>query len=362
MSSVFGDRIKMTIFGESHGPAIGLVIDGLPVGLELNLEGINHEMARRAPGRSELSTARKEKDAYIIESGMFSGRTTGMPLCVLIPNEDQHSKDYGILKNIMRPGHADYSGWMKYKGFNDYRGGGSFSGRLTAPLVFMGAVAKQILQSKGITVGAHIASVGCVEAKGFNPLGESAEVLIGLGEKDLPVLLSKDAEAMTKVIMAAKKSKDSIGGTIECMAIGIPAGVGEPYFDSVESRLAHVLFSVPAVKGVEFGRGFELSTMFGSAANDALYMGAGNVKTKTNNNGGVLGGITNGMPLLFTVAIKPTPSIALPQNTVDILTGKNTVLEIKGRHDPCIVQRAVPVIEAVTAWTILDLLLAANRS
>jgi len=362
MSSVFGNRIKMTIFGESHGLAIGLVIDGLPAGLELDLESINLEMARRAPGHSELSTARKEKDTYIIESGMFSGKTTGMPLCALIPNEDQHSNDYSILKNVMRPGHGDYSGWIKYKGFNDYRGGGSFSGRLTAPLVFMGAVAKQILATKGITIGAHITSVGSVEGKAFDPLGERAEVLMGLGKKDFPVLCAKAAEDMVGVIMAAKKQKDSVGGTVECMAIGVPAGLGEPYFDSVESRLAHVLFSVPAVKGVEFGKGFELSTMFGSQANDSMYMHEEKVKTKTNNNGGILGGITNGMPLIFKVGIKPTPSIALPQSTVDVSKGCNTTLEINGRHDPCIAQRAVPVIEAVTAWTILDLLLAANRS
>lgn len=362
MSSVFGDRIKMTIFGESHGPAIGLVIDGLPAGLELDLESINLEMARRAPGRNELSTARKEKDAYIIESGMFSGKTTGMPLCALIPNEDQHSKDYSILKNVMRPGHADYSGWIKYKGFNDYRGGGSFSGRLTAPLVFMGAVAKQILAARGIFIGAQIISAGGVEGTAFNPLGETAEILLGLAKMDLPVLCAKDAAAMISAIMAAKEGKDSVGGIIECMAIGIPAGLGEPYFDSVESRLAHVLFSVPAVKGVEFGKGFGFSTMLGSQANDALYMSGNAVKTKTNNNGGILGGITNGMPLLFKVGIKPTPSIALTQDTVDVSTGCNTTLEISGRHDPCIVQRAVPVIEAVTAWTILDLLLAANRS
>ncbi|NLU44800.1 MAG: chorismate synthase [Acholeplasmataceae bacterium] len=362
MSSIFGDRIKMTIFGESHGPAIGLVIDGLPAGVELNLDTINLEMARRAPGRSELSTARKEKDTYIIESGMFSGKTTGMPLCALIPNEDQHSKDYSILKNVMRPGHADYSGWIKYKGFNDYRGGGTFSGRLTAPLVFMGAVAKQILAARDIFIGAQITSVGGVEGTDFNPLGETAEVLLGLAKKNLPVLCSAYADAMISAIMAAKKGKDSVGGTVECMAIGVPAGLGEPYFDSVESRLAHVLFSVPAVKGVEFGKGFGFSTMLGSQANDAMYMSENTVKTKTNNNGGILGGITNGMPLLFKVGIKPTPSIALTQNTVDVSKGCNTTLEINGRHDPCIVQRAVPVIEAVTTWTILDLLLAANRS
>lgn len=362
MSSVFGDRIKMTIFGESHGPAIGLVIDGLPAGFALDLEAINLEMARRAPGQNELSTARKEKDAYIIESGFFSGKTTGMPLCALIYNDDQKSKDYSLLQNIMRPGHGDYTGRIKYKGFNDYRGGGSFSGRLTAPLVFMGAVAKQLLATKNITIGSHIASVAGIADKAFNPLGETAEALCGLSKKVFPVIDGLAGEAMIEAIMLAKKQKDSVGGSIECMVIGMPEGLGEPYFDSVESRLAHVLFSVPAVKALEFGTGFGLSTMRGSEANDPLYMENDKVRSKTNNNGGVLGGITNGMPLLFKVGIKPTPSIALPQTTVDMAQKSTAVLEITGRHDPCIVQRAVPVIEAVTAWTILDLLLAANRS
>lgn len=362
MSSVFGDRIKMTIFGESHGPAIGLVIDGLPAGVELDLDAIDREMARRAPGRNELSTARNEKDVYVIESGFFAGKTTGMSLCVLIHNQDQHSKDYSVLQNIMRPGHGDYAGRIKYAGFNDYRGGGSFSGRLTAPLVFMGAVAKQLLKVKGIIVGAHVASVGVICDKNFNPLGESSEVLTGLSEKFFPVLEDAKGKTMIDAIMAAKQQKNSVGGTIECMAIGIPVGLGEPYFDSVESCLAHVLFSVPAVKAVEFGKGFALASMLGSEANDPMHMVGNKVEGKTNNNGGVLGGITNGMPLVFKVGIKPTPSIALPQATVDFAKQSDTILEIKGRHDPCIVPRAVPVIEAVTAWTILDLLLAANRS
>ena len=362
MSSVFGERIKMTIFGESHGPAIGLVIDGLPAGFELDMEAIDLEMARRAPGRNELSTARKEKDTYVIESGFFLGKTTGMPLCVLIANSDQHSKDYSLLKNVMRPGHGDYTGRIKYNGFNDYRGGGSFSGRLTAPLVFMGAVAKQFLATKGIIIGAHIASIAGIADKAFDPMGEKVEGLKVLSEKAFPVLDDVAGEAMIAAIMSAKSHKDSVGGTIECMAIGIPEGLGEPYFDSVESRLSHLLFSVPAVKALEFGQGFALTNMRGSEANDSMYMEEDKVRSKTNNNGGVLGGITNGMPVLFKVGIKPTPSIALPQATVDIATKSDTVLEIAGRHDPCIVQRAVPVIEAVTAWTILDLLLAANRS
>lgn len=362
MSSIFGDKIKMTIFGESHGPAIGLVIDGLPAGIELDLEAINREMARRAPGQNELSTARQEKDEYTIESGFFAGKTTGTPLCALIYNKDQKSKDYSILKDIMRPGHGDYTGRVKYAGFNDYRGGGSFSGRLTAPLVFMGAVAKQLLKAKGIIVGAHVASVGDICDKVFEPLGESVETLVNLAKIPFPVLQEQVGEKMIAVIMEAKRQKNSVGGTVECMAVNLPVGLGEPYFDSVESRLAHALFSVPAVKAVEFGKGFALSCMLGSEANDPMYMLGEEVKTQTNNNGGILGGLTTGMPLIFKVGIKPTPSIALPQATVNLSTKSNTVLKIQGRHDPCIVPRAVPVIEAVTAWTILDLLLAANRS
>ena len=361
MSSTLGEQIKMTIFGESHGPAIGLVIDGLPAGIELDMEALDKEMARRAPGKSQLTTARAETDQYVIESGVFQGKTTGMAICVLIPNKDQRSKDYSLLKDIMRPGHGDYPGHVKFHGFNDYRGGGSFSGRLTAPLVFMGAVAKQMLAAEGIHVGAHLASVGNVQDKKFNPLGEKPKVFADLAKEYLPVLEKDKAQAMEEEILKAKKTKNSVGGTIECMITGVPAGIGEPYFDSVESRLAHGLFSVPAVKAIEFGKGFALAQMKGSEANDPMYMEKGTVKTKSNNNGGILGGISNGMPIVFTVAIKPTPSIALPQETVNVTEGKDTVVEITGRHDPCIAPRAVPVIEAVAAWTILDLLYLGKR-
>lgn len=361
MSSVFGKKIKMTIFGESHGPAIGLVIDGLPAGVTLDEDAIKKEMARRAPGQNAFSTPRAEKDAYEIQSGFFNGKTTGMPLCALIRNSDQHSKDYSKLKDIMRPSHGDYPGFVKYMGCNDYRGGGAFSGRLTAPLVFMGAVAKQILAGKGIFVGAHIASIGEVEDRAFNPLGESRELFIKLGTETLPVVDDAAGEEMAEAILAAKSAKDSIGGTVECMVTGLPVGLGEPYFDSVESRLAHALFSVPAVKGVEFGAGFAIAKMRGSVANDALTMEEDKVRTVTNHNGGIQGGLTTGMPLVVKVAIKPTPSIGLAQQTVDIAKRENTTLEITGRHDPCIVPRAVVVIEAVTAWTILDLILMNKR-
>lgn len=361
MTATFGEKIKLTIFGESHGFGIGCVIDGLPPGVAIDLDAVKKEMQRRAPGKSPLATARSEKDAFIIESGFFEGRTTGTPLCVLIPNSDQHSGDYSKLKNVMRPGHADYSGKIKYSGFNDFRGGGHFSGRLTAPLVFMGAAAKQILAKRGIYVGAHIAAVAGVKDRPFNPLGESADTFSELAQKTFPVLDDAAGNEMQQLILTARQSCDSVGGVIECMAINLPAGIGEPFFDSLESRLAHALFSVPAVKGIEFGKGFALAQMPGSEANDQMYYDNGVVKTYTNNNGGITGGITNGMPVLFKAAVKPTPSIAKMQKTVDLTTKNNTELVITGRHDPCIVQRAVPVIEGVAAWVILDMLLAGEK-
>lgn len=361
MTATLGEKIKLTIFGESHGLSIGCVIDGLPPGFAIDLDAVKKEMQRRAPGKSPLATARNEKDAFIIESGFFEGRTTGTPLCVLIPNSDQHSGDYSKLKNVMRPGHADYSGKVKYNGFNDYRGGGHFSGRLTAPLVFMGALAKQILAKCGIYIGAHIAAVAGVKDMPFNPLGESADTFSALAQKSFPVLDDTAGEAMQEKILAAKQNCDSVGGVIECMAINLPAGIGAPFFDSLESRLAHALFSVPAVKGIEFGKGFALAQMPGSEANDQMYYDNGVVKTYTNNNGGITGGITNGMPVLFKAAVKPTPSIAKVQKTVDLSTESNTELVITGRHDPCIVQRAVPVIEGVAAWVILDMLVAGEK-
>lgn len=361
MTATLGEKIKLTIFGESHGLGIGCVIDGLPPGFAIDLDAVKKEMQRRAPGKSPLATARNEKDAFIIESGFFEGRTTGTPLCVLIPNSDQHSGDYSKLKNIMRPGHADYSGKVKYNGSNDYRGGGHFSGRLTAPLVFMGAIAKQILAQRGIYVGAHIAAVAGVKDTPFNQLSESADTFSELAQKSFPVLDDAAGEAMQEKILAAKQSSDSVGGVIECMVINLPAGIGAPFFDSLESCLAHALFSVPAVKGIEFGKGFALAQMPGSEANDQMYYDNGMVKTYTNNNGGITGGITNGMPVLFKAAVKPTPSIAKVQKTVDLSTESNTELAITGRHDPCIVQRAVPVIEGVAAWVILDMLLAGEN-
>ena len=361
MSGIFGLNIKMSIYGESHGKAIGVVLDGLPPGLALDEEAISREMARRAPGQSALTTARKEKDAVEIQSGFFNGYTTGTPLCACIANSDQHSKDYSILKDKMRPGHGDYAGYVRYQGYNDYRGGGHFSARLTAPLVFAGAVAKQALAEYGITVGAHILRIHDITEPGFNPLGESEATLKAIDAKSFPVINDNIGEQMQNCILTAKGVLNSVGGVIELMAINLPPGLGAPYFDSVESRLSQILFSVPAVKGIEFGEGFGFAKLTGAEANDQMHYEEGKVRCFTNHNGGVTGGITNGMPLLFRVAMKPTPSISREQKTVSLSEHSDTTLTVVGRHDPCIVQRAVPVIEAVTAWTLWDLLIEAKK-
>ncbi|MBR1976041.1 MAG: chorismate synthase [Phascolarctobacterium sp.] len=361
MSGIYGMNIKMAIYGESHGASIGLVIDGVPPGLQLDLEQIEKEMARRAPGKNQLSTQRKESDSFAIQSGFFEGYTTGTPLCVVIKNSDQHSKDYSILKDKMRPGHADYAGFVRYQGFNDYRGGGHFSGRLTAPLVFMGAVAKQALAQAGILVGAHILQIADIKEENFNPLGIEDKKIVELAGKDFAVMDDTIGEKMQAKILEAKAELNSVGGVIEAMVTNVPAGLGAPYFDSVESRLSHALFSVPAVKGVEFGDGFGISEMTGAEANDQLHYTDSKVVAETNHNGGITGGITNGMPVIFRVAIKPTPSISREQKTISLQEKCDTTLTIVGRHDPCIVQRAVPVIEAVTAWTMWDLLLEAKK-
>lgn len=356
MSGVWGSNIKISIFGESHGNAIGINIDGLPSGFEIDMDKVLFEMDRRAPGKNSMSTARKESDFPEILSGYFEGKTTGTPLCAIIKNGDTRSKDYTKTKDYMRPGHADFTGYARYDGFNDYRGGGHFSGRITAPLVFAGAICKQILEKRGILIGAHISSIKNITDKEFNNIDISKEILESLRNMELPLINTSLEENIKHTILQAKYNGDSVGGSIECAVIGINAGVGNPFFDSVESTLAHLIFSVPAVKGIEFGRGFQMTNMFGSECNDEYYYDKDKVKTKTNNNGGVLGGITNGMPILFKVAIKPTASIAKEQNTIDIKNKENVKFRVEGRHDPCIVQRALPVIEAVTAIGILDLI------
>jgi len=355
MGATWGNKIKVSIFGESHGRAVGINIDGLPSGFILDEEKILFEMARRAPGKNNLSTARKEPDMPEILSGYFNGRTTGTPLSAVIYNQDTRSKDYDKTKDYLRPGHADYSGMIKYDGYNDYRGGGHFSGRLTAPLVFAGAICKQILESKGIKIVSHISSIKEIKDEDFNSLNFN-EYIENLKNEEIPLNNKGLEDKIRHEILQAKYNGDSVGGVIECMVYGLKAGVGDPFFDSVESTLAHLMFSVPAVKGIEFGLGFKMTEIFGSEANDEYYLDNENIKTRSNNNGGVLGGITNGMPVTFKVAIKPTASIAKIQNTVDINKKEEVSFRVEGRHDPCIVLRAIPVIEAVTAIGILNLI------
>lgn len=358
MGAVFGKKITLTIFGESHGVGIGCVLGNLPAGIKLDYELIAAQMKRRAPGNSPLATARKEADEFEILSGVFNGHTTGAPLCMLIKNSTQRSNDYNILQDVMRPGHADYTGRIKYKGFNDYRGGGHFSGRLTAPLVFAGAVARQVLTQKGICIGAHIKSIANITDQPLDSLNIKSELLEQLSSAAFPTICAVQGQLMQQQILKAKNNLDSVGGVIECAAINIPAGLGEPFFDSLESQLASLLFSIPAVKGVSFGAGFSLTELHGSQANDPMHYQNGEIKFASNNNGGILGGISNGLPMVFSVAIKPTPSIYQEQDTINITSLENYKLQIHGRHDPCIVQRAVPVVEAAAAWVILDNLIA----
>ncbi|WP_411682072.1 chorismate synthase [Clostridium thailandense] len=357
MSGVWGNSIKLSIFGESHGKGIGITIDGLKPGIELDMDYIKNQMKRRAPGSSLLSTPRKEGDNFEILSGFFNGKTTGTPLCAVIYNQNTISKDYESTKDLMRPGHADYTGHVRYDGFNDYRGGGHFSGRLTAPIVFAGAICRYILEGKNIIIGSHIKSIASVGERKFALEDLKVEKLIELSKDEFPVLENKIKESMVDSILKAKEEGDSVGGTIETAVLNLPPGIGNPFFNSIESTISGLLFSIPAVKGVEFGAGFDIAGMKGSEANDEYFIDKNKeIKAKSNNNGGVVGGITNGMPLIFRAAIKPTPSISKSQNTVNIEKMENAVLNIKGRHDPCIVPRAVSVIEAVAAIAIVDLL------
>ena len=346
--------MRYTIFGESHGPAIGVTLTGVPAGLELDMEEIGQELARRAPGKNAWSTARKEADQPEILSGVFEGRTTGAPLCAVIANTDTRSQDYSRTKDLARPGHADYPAFVRYGGCNDYRGGGHFSGRLTAPLVFAGAVAKQLLALRGVRAGAHISSIYGVSD---DPL-EDWDSLRAAADKDFPVLNDGKGEAMKAAIAEAKAELDSVGGSIECAVFGLPAGLGSPDFgENAEGIFSQYLFAVPAVKAVAFGAGTAFSLMRGSEANDPLYVDDdGSVKAEQNCAGGINGGITNGMPLFFEVTLRPTPSIARPQFTVNLAKGENAVLELHGRHDPCIVPRAVPVIEAAAALAACELM------
>ena len=350
MKNTFGSSVSVTVFGESHGTAIGAVLDGIAPGIPVDEEFIAFQMKLRQ-SVGALSTARREADIVKIVSGVFSGKTTGTPITFIIENQDTRSKDYGELAYKARPGHADLSAQMKYHGFQDYRGGGHFSGRITAGIVAAGAVAISALRGKGINIGTHILSCGGVYDR---PFGDISKDIDSLSSMEFAVLDEAKAQEMQAAITAAKEDGDSVGGRLETVITGVPAGVGEPWFDTLESILAHALFSIPAVKGVEFGAGFAAADMLGSQCNDCFRSEKGNITAPTNNNGGIIGGITTGMPILFRTAVKPTPSIYKEQQTVDLNTLENTTLQIKGRHDPAIVHRARVVADSITALVLCD--------
>ena len=360
MSSEFGTIIRVSVFGQSHGKAIGVVVDGLPAGEEIDGAELQRFLDRRRPGTGPLSTARKETDVPEFLSGLEGGKTCGAPLCAVIKNADQHSRDYGELADKPRPGHADFTAWAKWGGHADMRGGGHFSGRLTAPLCVAGGIAKQILARRGIFVGAHLASVAGICDRPF-PLYPTAALFEEVAAKPFPVLDGEAGERMCAAILEAKNDLDSVGGVIECAAIGLPAGLGEPMFGGVENRLAAALFGIPAVKGVEFGEGFRAAELRGSENNDPFTLEDGKIRAETNRAGGILGGITTGMPLVLRAAVKPTPSIGKAQKTVRLSRLEAAELTVHGRHDPCVAHRAVPVVEAVTAAVLLDMLLEGNH-
>ncbi len=351
MKNTIGNSLTVTLFGESHGKAIGAVIDGMPSGLNINEEFISLQLSRRRP-KDNLSTPRQEKDQFDILSGAFEGKTTGTPICITIPNADTYSGDYGQIHYKMRPSHADYTANCRYNGFQDYRGGGHFSGRITAALVAAASIVIPALNQKGIYIGTHIKNIAGICDVDFTNDND----IIDISKKDFPVLDEAVKKQMQQKILDAKAQGDSVGGILETAVIGMPTGVGEPWFDTVEGMLSHAIFSIPAVKGIEFGLGFNFAEKTGSEANDQMYVDGDVVKCYTNNNGGVLGGITNGMPIIFNTVIKPTPTISKEQKTVDISNMSNTTLAAGGRHVPCIVHRAAVVVESVTALVIADML------
>ncbi len=352
MKNTFGSSLTVTLFGESHGEAIGAVIDGIAPGIRINREYIDKKLTQRRPS-GRISTARVENDPYSIVSGAFNGYTTGAPLTVIIPNKNTRSMDYDKQKTLPRPGHADYAAFCKYGGYHDYRGGGHFSGRVTAALVAAGAIISHALIEKEIMIGTHIARLHGISDRKFEDL--SADIT-RLAEVDFPVLSEEAEIKMKKEITEAASNGDSVGGILESVITGVPAGVGEPWFDSAEGVISHILFSIGGIKGVEFGAGFGFADMLGSEANDPLVMNGMDICTATNNNGGINGGITNGMPIVVRTAVKPTPSIAKEQKTVDLEAMKNTPLVIEGRHDPAIIHRARAVVDAALAIAVADML------
>ncbi len=350
MKNTFGQSVALTVFGESHGAGVGVVLDGLCSGIDVSDEDIKAALVLRAPSMS-TDTARRERDEYKILSGVFNGKTTGTPICIFIPNENTDSKAYEY--GVARPSHADYAAFCKYGGFEDYRGGGHFSGRVTAGIVAAGAILKGTLKNVGVRIGTHILECDNVRDNEFNDIQNE---VLSLGCAKFPVLNEEKGKEMIARIEWAKANLDSVGGITQTAIVGTPSGVGEPMFDSVEGVLSHALFAIGGIKGIEFGKGFEMSRMHGSSANDSFVVEDGKITTATNNNGGINGGISNGMPILFNCAVKPTPSIAQKQNTVDFVNGKERQIEIVGRHDPAIIRRICPVINSVSALVICDLL------
>lgn len=350
MKNTFGQNVALTVFGESHGAGVGVVLDGLCAGIDVNEDDIKTALALRAPSMS-TDTARREKDEFKILSGVFNGKSTGTPICIFVPNENTDSKAYEY--GVARPSHADFTAFCKFGGYEDYRGGGHFSGRVTAGIVAAGAILKSALKGLGISIGTHILECANVRDNEFYDIQNE---VLSLEYAKFPVLNAKKGEEMIARIEEAKANLDSVGGITQTAIAGMPCGVGEPMFDSVEGLLSHALFAIGGVKGIEFGKGFAMSKMNGSQANDAFVLKDGKVATATNNNGGINGGITNGMPVLFNCAVKPTPSIAARQYTVDFINGKETEIEIRGRHDPAIVRRICPVINSVSALVVCDLL------
>lgn len=346
MSSEYGKNVRVSIFGQSHSPAIGVTVDGLPAGLPVDQEALKRFLQRRAPGRNAYSTPRKEADEPEFLCGLKDGRTCGAPLTAVIRNTNTRSEDYSPFQNTPRPGHADYTAGIKYGGFQDASGGGHFSGRLTAPLCIAGGICKQALEREGIAILSRIASVGDVQ--------DAGELLFSTADRDFPTVDEERGRAMQDCIAKAREEGDSVGGVVECKILGVPAGLGDPMFDGLENRIAAIVFGIPAVKGLEFGAGFAAAAMRGSENNDSFVSENGTVFTATNHSGGILGGISNGMPITFRVAFKPTPSIAKEQDTVDLRTMEPAKLQIGGRHDPCIVPRAVPVVEAAAAIALYD--------
>lgn len=357
MSSIFGNHIKVSVAGESHGEAIGVIIDGLPAGFSVDMDALSGFMQRRAPGNNRFSTPRKEGDVPEFLSGLLQNVTTGAPVMAIIRNTNTRSGDYAALSDIPRPGHADMTAEIKYGGFQDVRGGGHFSGRLTAPLCIAGGIALQMLREKGVEVFAHISSIHGVRGCEPEYTAENLPLLRKIAEKKFPVWDDAKGEEMQGEIDRAREKKDSVGGVVSVAAMGLAAGLGAPMFSGMEGRLASAVFGIPAIRGISFGNGFEAADLYGSENNDAFYFDGETVKTRTNRCGGVLGGITTGMPLLYNVAVKPTPSIGIEQESVSLSRKEGATLSVTGRHDPCILPRIVPVLEGVTALVLLDTLL-----